>query len=96
VKVGWSNHALEQVQEIFGYIVRDRPSTAVDIVNGLFDKTARLGEMPEMGPSWLPADDPNVRFILFKSYRILYRVEQGHVFISSVRHTRQDAGQEEQ
>ena len=94
MRVAWSDHALEQVEEIFAYIARDRPSVAVDIVDGLFEITARLGEMPEMGPPYPPADDPDVRFILFKTYRILYRVEQERVFISSVRHTRQDAGQE--
>ena len=96
MKVEWSSHALEQAEEIFAYIVRDRPNVAVDIVDGLFDTTGRLGELPEMGPPWPPADDPDVRFILFKTYRILYRVEQERVVISSVRHTRQHAGQEEE
>ena len=96
MRVDWSDHALAQVEEIFAYIVRDRPSVAVDIVDGMFDTTARLGELPEMGPPYSPADDPNVRFILFKTYRIVYRIEQERVFISSVRHTRQDAGQEEE
>jgi len=96
VRVDWSDHALEQVEEIFAYIVRDRPSVAVDIVDGKFDTTARLGELPEMGPLYPPADDPNVRFTLVKTYRIVYRIEQERVFISSVRHTRQDAGQEEE
>lgn len=92
MKVEWSDHALGQAEEIFAYIVRDRLNVAVDIAHGLFDTTDRLGEMPEMGSPWPPADDPNVRFILFKSYRILYRVEADRVFISSVRHTRQDTG----
>ena len=94
MRVDWSDHALEQVEEIFAYIVRDRPSVTVDIVDGVFDTTARLRELPEMGPPYPPADDPNVRFILFKTYRVVYCIEQGCVFISSVRHTRQDAGQE--
>ena len=68
---------------------------ALEVVDGLFDTTDRLGELPEMGPPYPPAGDPNVRFILFKTYRIVYSIEQERVVISSVRHTRRDAGQEE-
>jgi len=96
VRVDWSDHALEQAQEIFAYIVRDRPNVALNIVDGLFDTTGSLGELPEMGPPYPPADHPNVRFILFKTYRIVYRIEQERVVVSSVRHTRQDIGQEEE
>ena len=90
MKVQWSEHALEQVEEIFAYIVRDRPHVAVEIVNGLFDAAERLSETPEMGPAWLPAQRQDLRSILFKTYRILYRVDEDRVIVSSVRHTRRD------
>lgn len=90
MKVQWSEHALEQVEQIFAYIVRDRPNVAVDIVDGLFDTAEQLSETPEMGPPWPPAQRQDLRFILFKTYRILYRVDEDRVIVTSVRHTRRD------
>jgi plasmid stabilization system protein ParE len=92
VKVQWSSRAIGQVQEIFEFIARDRPGVARDIANGLFDATALLSETPDMGSLWRPEQRSDLRFILFKTYRILYRVDPDQVFVVSVRHTRRDAG----
>lgn len=45
---------------------------------------------PEMGPAWPPAQRQDLRFLLFKTYRILCRVDRDRVIVSSVRHTRRD------
>jgi len=91
VKVVWTDRALEQVREIFDYIARDRPNVAVDIANGLFDQTELLENTPEMGPVWKPESRSDLRFLLYTSYRIVYRVELDRVSVVSVRHTRRDA-----
>lgn len=88
--VQWSPRALQQVQEIFEYIVRDRPHVAVEIVEGLFDTTELLAATPEMGTPWSPDQRGDIRFILFKTYRVLYRVDQDAVYVVAVRHTRRD------
>lgn len=90
MNVEWSARALDQVQEIFDYIVRDRPHVAVDLVVRLFDATALLSETPEMGALWRPDQRSDVRFIVVKSYRILYRVGEDRVVIASVRRTPRD------
>lgn len=88
MKVEWSRRALDQIQEIFVFIVRDRPRVATEIVDGLFDSTERLAETPEMGPVWGRGRRSDLRFILFKTYRILYRLDADRIYIVSVRHTR--------
>jgi len=46
VRVEWSRRALDQLREIFDYIVRDRPNVTVENVDGLFDATGLLFHMP--------------------------------------------------
>lgn len=88
MKVEWSPHALEQVRQIFTYIVSDRPRVATQIVDGLFDATERLAETPQMGSLWRPAHRRDLRVLLFKTYRVLYRVDSDRVVVLSVRYTR--------
>ncbi len=91
MRVEWSRRALDQVREIFDYIVRDRPNVAAEIVDGLFDATGQLAGTPEMGAVWGRGPQTDLRIILFKTYRIIYRVDPERVVIVSVRHTRRDA-----
>ena len=88
MRVDWSRNALDQVHQIFEYIAADRPLVATDVVHRLFDTTGLLGTTPEMGPRWKQAERPGLRFIVFETYRIVYRVDEDRVFILSVRHTR--------
>jgi len=94
VRVEWSHRALDQLREIFDYIVRDRPNVAVEIVDGLFDATGLLAETPEMGAIWGRSPRTDLRVVLFKTYRIIYRVDPDRVVILAVRHTRRELDDE--
>lgn len=47
MRVVWSPLALERVEDIAQYIAEDKPSAAVEWVEGIFDTVERLADFPE-------------------------------------------------
>jgi toxin ParE1/3/4 len=88
VRVHWSERAQAQLRDIFQYIVRDRPRAASGLLVSLHERVELLVEFPEQGKLWDEGARPDLREILFESYRVVYRVDPGEIFILSVRHTR--------
>lgn len=49
MRIVWSPLALERVKDIAQYIAEDKPSAAVEWVDGIFDTVERLSDFPESG-----------------------------------------------
>jgi len=49
MRIVWSPLALERVEDIARYIAEDKPSAAVEWVEGIFDTVERLSDFPESG-----------------------------------------------
>lgn len=75
MRVEWTRRALDPRREIFDYIARDRPHGATQIVDGPFDATDLLGNAPDMGAIWERGSRTDLRFVPFKTYRLIYRVD---------------------
>lgn len=88
--VRWSEHARNQVAEIFDYIARDRPNAAMRILESFLERTELLADFPEQGSEWPGAGRPDLRSIVHENHRIVYRVSPDEVAVLSVRHTRQE------
>ena len=73
----------DDLREIVTFIPRDSPEQARAFGNLLVDKALALGLQPEMGRVVPEQDDPAVREIVVRSYRIIYEVvhEPTAVFI---------------
>lgn len=88
MKVIWSERARMQVQEIFEYIAEDRPMAAERILDGFLKRVDLLLEFPEQGAAWGTTLRSDLRFIIFESYRLIYRLSAEEIAVLSVRHTR--------
>ena len=86
MKVIWSPLAIERAYEATAYIARDKPGAAVTWIEGLFKATDRLELFPESGRVVEDIGLPNYREIVYRSHRIIYRVEESRVSILTVRH----------
>jgi plasmid stabilization system protein ParE len=75
-KVILSPRAIQDLQEIVRYIAFDNPAMAEKFGLELITKTRTLGAFPEMGRKVPEFDNPKIREIIFKSYRIVYRVRK--------------------
>ena len=87
-KVILSPKAIRDLQAIVRYIAPDSPQNARRFGLTLIEKTKILRAFPEIGRVVPEFDDPNIREIIFRSYRIVYRVnhEQKAVEVSRFWH----------
>lgn len=89
MKVVWSPLALERVNEIADYIAEDDVQTARVFLIDVFGAVERLQNFPNSGRVVPEVKRPNIREIVFKGYRVIYRVERKRVSVLTVRHGRQ-------
>ena len=88
MKIVWSPLALKRVQEIAAYIAMDKPSAAEDWIRGLFKAVAKLVRYPEIGRIVPEVQRADIREIVYKSYRAVYR-QDGDISVLTVIHGRQ-------
>jgi plasmid stabilization system protein ParE len=88
-KVILSPRAIQDLREIVRYIAFDNPTVAEKFGFELINKTRALAAFPEIGRKVPELNDPNIREIIFKSYRIVYRVrkDKNAVEVSRFWHT---------
>ena len=89
MKVVWSPLAIERAAEIAELIAADRPSAAEKWLDALFGATERLGVFPESGRVVPELQRSDLREVIHKDYRIIYRIDSEAVSMMTVRHSRQ-------
>jgi toxin ParE1/3/4 len=87
MKIVWSERAKAQVREIFEFIAEDRPMRAERILESLLERVQLLTEFSEQGPVWGGPHRPDLRSIVFESYRVVYRLRPDEIAVLSVGHT---------
>jgi toxin ParE1/3/4 len=80
-EVIWTEPALQQLDAIAEYIALDKPAAAGQLVQEVFDKTARLEDSPQSGrvPPELPGSV--YREVVVPPCRILYREDERRILI---------------
>jgi toxin ParE1/3/4 len=95
VKIVWSPLAVDRVTEIVAWISRDRPVAAENLVQELFSSVEQLVSFPGRGRRVPEIDQPDIRELIHKRYRIIYRVKANSIEVLTVRHSRQDLEEED-
>jgi toxin ParE1/3/4 len=85
-KITWSNRAINELEAIFEYIARDSKDNASSTAENIKEQVKRLNVFPESGRIVPEIGNPNIREIIYKSYRIVYRIESINIVILTVRH----------
>ena len=84
MKVIWTEPARNRLVEVEEYIAQDSPERAVSFVLELMEQTDKLADFPESGRT-IPEDEKQTtRELIHEGYRILYKIEDGAVYIMSV------------
>lgn len=89
MRVIWSPLALERVDEIADYIAENNVEASRVFLIDIFAAVERLENSPDSGRVVPEVKRPNIREIIFKNYRVVYRVERKRVSILTVRHGKQ-------
>ena len=84
--VNWTEHARDDLRQVFDFIARDSPRAAEALIERILRATERLERFPESGRKIPEFPDLEYREILVGSYRIQYRVQRDTVWIATVVH----------
>lgn len=77
--------AESDLREIVSYIARHNPDAALRMGNALIRRTEILAEFPDLGRVIPEFNQPQLRELIYRSYRILYRVQPDKPVIEIVR-----------
>jgi toxin ParE1/3/4 len=80
-----SPKAVADLETIVRYIALNNPSAARKVGSSLLDKTKELSQFPLKGQRVPEFDHSDIRQIILKPYRIVYRVEESKKRISIAR-----------
>lgn len=76
-QVALSPSARRDLRDIVRYISLDSTERAVTFGQFLLNSTKRLADFPEIGRVVLEFDEPSIREIVVRSYRVIHRVDPG-------------------
>jgi addiction module RelE/StbE family toxin len=93
VKIEWTEPALSDLENIRDYIRGDSEYYAARFVERIIEAIENLERFPEMGRSVPEVEGENARELLFRNYRIVYRVEPERILVLTVIHASRDLSQ---
>ncbi|WP_199621642.1 type II toxin-antitoxin system RelE/ParE family toxin [Paenibacillus alkalitolerans] len=94
-EVIWTISAFKDLQNIVAYISEDSPYYAMSFYEDVMDKAKTLMNFPHRGRIVPELDDPNMRELFVHRYRIIYRVSNDNVIITTIIHGARDYRGEE-
>ena len=80
----WSLQALRDLEGIREYIALDSSRYADLVVERIIAAVERLRAFPESGRVVPERDDPQIREVIVRPYRVVYRHRKGEVEIATV------------
>lgn len=86
MKIIWSRVAIERIEEIADFIAEENPSASQKWKALIYQKVQRLRKFPKSGRKVPEANRDEIREVLYKNYRIVYRIERKLISILTVRH----------
>lgn len=87
--VHWTPEALARLEDIEAYIAQVSPSVAKDVVAQLLARARQLETAPRSGRQIQEYARTDLREVLERPYRLIYRVTAERVEILTVMHYRQ-------
>ncbi len=92
-RILWSPQSLRDLESISAYISADSPTYAALVVERIVAAVERLAAFPESGRIVPERDSAEIREVIVRPYRVVYRLRPGHVDIVTVfRSSRQIPG----
>lgn len=87
-RVVWTVGARVALGEAIAYVAGEAPGRARALLERVLHSAASLADLSERGRIVPESDDPAVRELLVRPYRLLYRVNPGEVQIIALLHER--------
>ena len=88
MKVVWTELAEHRALEAVDYIAHERPDGAVDWLQELLERVAKLDRLAKRGRVVPEIGRPAYREVFHAPYRVVYRVDAKHIVVLTLRHWR--------
>lgn len=89
MKVYWTDRAKARLKELESYIAQDSESAAKKVVKRLLIKSNQISKLPYSGRKLPEYRQDDIREMLVKPYRIIYRIRTDRIDVLTVMHYRQ-------
>ena len=87
VKLEWSEIANNDLFQIYNYIYYDSVYYAVKTINAIGEITENLKVSPYMGRKIPEFNEYTKRELIYKRYRIMYKIESNNILIYRIWHS---------
>ena len=84
MKVIWTKEALERLSDIEEFIAQNNPQRAEKFINLLIEQGESISQNPKIGRIVPEISNPNLRELITKKYRIVYRIKSNQIEILTV------------
>ncbi len=84
MRVVWTQEALDRLFDIEDFISQNSPQRAVRFINYLMQRGEGLSKNPLIGRIVPEISSPNIREIIAKKYRIIYKIQENKIEILTV------------
>jgi plasmid stabilization system protein ParE len=84
-KIVWTLRSREDLRDNAAFIAKDNPPAALRLGDLIFARVDTLEKFPELGRIVPERNQPNIREIVVKNYRIVYRVRPKEKFLEILR-----------
>jgi len=89
-KVTWTESAWIDLEEVADYIGKDSPHYAGAFVHEVRDAARSLAYLAERGRTVPEFNDPSIRELFVRSYRLIYQVTEQNVYVVGFIHGARD------
>ena len=86
MKVYWTDDAISHLIGIYDYIARDSSVYAQRMVDRLTRRSQQISDFPRSGRMVPEYETPDIREVIERPYRIIYRVKVDQIDILAVIH----------
>jgi toxin ParE1/3/4 len=86
MKVHWTRNAIEHLVTIFEYIALNSPAYARGMVERITRRSEQIADHPLSGRKVPEYDAEEVRELIEKPYRIIYRIKPDRIEVLAVIH----------
>jgi len=80
-KLIWSPQSLHDLEAIRDYVAADSPRYAALVVERIIQGVERLTSFPESGRVVPEGNDPQLREVIVRPYRVVYRIRGPQVLV---------------
>jgi toxin ParE1/3/4 len=86
MKVHWTQNAIDHLVTIFEYIALNSPAYAKGMVDRITRRSEQIAEHPRSGRKVPEYDAEDIRELIEKPYRIIYRIKADRIEVLAVIH----------